>query len=692
MGNAESNVTSGVKKQTDSGSLKIYSLVNLKGGGELITLMKEVSKARDHSTQLDGRIRELVLPFLYNNGEGRLVPIQELVLTRNKDRPKHKQLPQNRDADAKSEARSLTINIANNGENEGNPQFREVCWDLDQRGSVGESALHMCFLISSPLHADLAKRLVKLFPKLINDIYQSDEYYGENVLHMAIVNEDPAMVKFLLDHGVNYHERATGAFFTPEDQKPTRTDNLEHEHVDLSLKTDYKGYVYWGEYPLSFAACLAQEECYRLLLAKGADPDMQDTNGNTVLHILVIQNKLEMFNMAYECGASLDIKNRQGLTPLTLAAKLAVKDIYFHILKLQREIYWELGNITCAAYPLDDIDTIDSTTGDINKLSVLNLVVYGERLHHLDMLSGLLADLLNAKWNTFVKFRFYRQFATFFLYFAVSLSCFVMRPGPIGTKMNSHLIHQFNHSRHVYLANVSIIHPENVTLNHCYLLERETTAQKVRWTMETLTALGGLLYLLDAIREAQFLGYQTFTQNMMTVPSRVLFMFSCCVLMTMIPLRFTCSHQAEDICAVCVMLTAAAYFLFFCRGFKIVGPFVVMIYKMILTDLLCFVTIYLVFVLGFAQAYYVIFLSYRAEKPSFFDDPIQSVLAMFVMSLSEFGDTYEQFHHTAHQNIAKTFFIMYMALVALLLINMLIAMMGKTYQDIAERKNEWMRQ
>ncbi|GBM01261.1 hypothetical protein AVEN_170316-1 [Araneus ventricosus] len=91
-------------------------------------------------------------------------------------------------------------------------------------------------------------------------------------------------------------------------------------------------------------------------------------------------------------------------------------------------------------------------------------------------------------------------------------------------------------------------------------------------------------------------------------------------------------------------------------------------------------------------AYYVIFLSYKADKPSFFDDPIQSILAMFIMSLSEFGDIYEQFHHTHHQNIAKVFFIMYMALVALLLINMLIAMMGKTYQDIAERKNEWMRQ
>ncbi|GFR13821.1 TRP channel protein nanchung [Trichonephila clavata] len=94
----------------------------------------------------------------------------------------------------------------------------------------------------------------------------------------------------------------------------------------------------------------------------------------------------------------------------------------------------------------------------------------------------------------------------------------------------------------------------------------------------------------------------------------------------------------------------------------------------------------------FIRPYYVIFLSYKADKPSFFDDPIQSVLAMFIMSLSEFGDIYEQFHHTRHQNIAKIFFIMYMALVALLLINMLIAMMGKTYQDIAERKNEWMRQ
>jgi len=53
-----------------------------------------------------------------------------------------------------------------------------VCWDLDQRGGVGEHILHICFLSSSPVHTALAKRLLKYFPKLIFDLYMGDEYYG----------------------------------------------------------------------------------------------------------------------------------------------------------------------------------------------------------------------------------------------------------------------------------------------------------------------------------------------------------------------------------------------------------------------------------------------------------------------------------------------------------------------------------
>lgn len=81
--------------------------------------------------------------------------------------------------------------------------------------------------------------------------------------------------------------------------------------------------------------------------------------------------------MAYELGSKLSIRNIQELTPLTLSARLARIDMFFHILNIEREIYWQIGSITCAAYPLSQIDTIDTETGQISKKSALNLVVFG---------------------------------------------------------------------------------------------------------------------------------------------------------------------------------------------------------------------------------------------------------------------------------------------------------------------------
>ena len=88
-------------------------------------------------------------------------------------------------------------------------------------------------------------------------------------------------------------------------------------------QTDYYGYVAWGEYSHCFAAVLNQEECYRLILAKGGNPDMKDINGCTVTHILVVFDNMKMFDMAVECGAAINMENKNHLTPLTMAAYLA---------------------------------------------------------------------------------------------------------------------------------------------------------------------------------------------------------------------------------------------------------------------------------------------------------------------------------------------------------------------------------
>ena len=113
--------------------------------------------------------------------------------------------------------------------------------------------------------------------------------------------------------------------------------------VDVCLKTDYGGFVYWGEYSLNFAAVLSQEECYRLILNKGANHDLQDTNGCTVTHILVIYDLMRMFDIAVELGAAINILNNQQLTPLSTASFLARTEMFFHIANIEREVYWQIG-------------------------------------------------------------------------------------------------------------------------------------------------------------------------------------------------------------------------------------------------------------------------------------------------------------------------------------------------------------
>ena len=58
---------------------------------------------------------------------------------------------------------------------------------------------------------------------------------------MSAVAEDPTMVKYLLEEGCSYHERAYGNFFCADDQKISRSDSLDHEEVDICLQTNYHG-------------------------------------------------------------------------------------------------------------------------------------------------------------------------------------------------------------------------------------------------------------------------------------------------------------------------------------------------------------------------------------------------------------------------------------------------------------------
>lgn len=253
---------------------------------------------------MDKHIYDLVRPLLYNEGRGKLVPLSRIWMSRI--------------ASDKSSSLKEYDELACNNDSSFITRYRWVCWRLEERGFVGETALHICFLLSTPTHMILARKLLAMFPMLINDIYTCDEYFGESSLHMAIVNENVKIVKLLLDHGANVHERCLGSFFLPIDQKDKANGlirrafdkfkqqagaNLADVDTDLnqidlqsnyfsSFNTNYDGHAYWGEYPLSFATCLGLADCYKLLLAKGANPNRQDSNGNATLHMAVIADRI----------------------------------------------------------------------------------------------------------------------------------------------------------------------------------------------------------------------------------------------------------------------------------------------------------------------------------------------------------------------------------------------------------------
>ena len=103
-----------------------------------------------------------------------------------------------------------------------------------------------------------------------------------------------------------------------------------------------------------------------MILARGANHDLVDSNGNSVTHILVVFDNMRMFDLAVECGASINIKNKLNMTPLTVAAYLAHMEMFFHIVSMEREVYWQIGAVCCSAYPIEQLDTINSSTGTVH--------------------------------------------------------------------------------------------------------------------------------------------------------------------------------------------------------------------------------------------------------------------------------------------------------------------------------------
>uniref|UniRef100_A0A2K5QJJ1 Transient receptor potential cation channel subfamily V member 4 n=1 Tax=Cebus imitator TaxID=2715852 RepID=A0A2K5QJJ1_CEBIM len=169
-----------------------------------------------------------------------------------------------------------------------------------------------------PVLLDIAERTGNM-REFINSPFRDIYYRGQTALHIAIERRCKHYVELLVAQGADVHAQARGRFFQPKDEG---------------------GYFYFGELPLSLAACTNQPHIVNYLTEnphKKADMRRQDSRGSTVLHALVAiadntRENTKFVTKMYDllllkCArlfpdSNLEaVLNNDGLSPLMMAAK-----------------------------------------------------------------------------------------------------------------------------------------------------------------------------------------------------------------------------------------------------------------------------------------------------------------------------------------------------------------------------------
>uniref|UniRef100_A0A8U7P9A9 Transient receptor potential cation channel subfamily V member 3 n=1 Tax=Corvus moneduloides TaxID=1196302 RepID=A0A8U7P9A9_CORMO len=493
-----------------------------------------------------------------------------------------------------------------------------------------------------------------ILERFINAAYTEDAYKGQTALNIAIERRQYEITQSLIEKGADVNARAQGIFFNPK-----------HKHEGF----------YFGETALALAACTNQPDIIELLMDNArTNISSQDSRGNNILHALVTvaedsktQNDfvIRMYDMILLKSKDRNLettKNKEGLTPLQLAAKTGKLEILKYI--LSREIRekpnrslsrkftdWAYGPVQSSLYDLTELDT----TADN---SVLEIIVYNTNIGNRHEMLTLepLNSLLRMKWKKFARHMFFMSCCFYFLY-------------------------------NVTLTLVSYHRPnENVAPPYPLALTRG-----VGWLQlsgQVMVMLGALflaikesvaIFLLrpsdlQSILSDAWFHFAFFIQALLVIFSVFLYLFS---------------YKEHLVCLVLAMALGWANMLYFTRGFQSMGIYSVMIQKVILQDVIKFLVVYIVFLLGFGVALAALIETCQEGGECHSNSSLGPVLMdLFKLTLG-LGDLEIQ-QNSKYPVLFLLLLITFVVLTFVLLLNMLIALMGETVEDISkESEHIW---
>eukprot|EP00736_Rhodelphis_marinus_P000053 Rmarinus@m.15303 len=559
------------------------------------------------------------------------------------------------------------------------------------RGTEGETVGHLCCLqMHDPIHKLLLKILVDLYPSLLDTTYTKRLYKGETLLHMAIVKKDKEMVDFFLDRGARVDIPVEGDFFTPK------------EVFDLPIFGEVpSGCRYWGQYPLHFAALTGEFDMVKAILRhenKDTSPALQsvlhslvfcgskfpmDGIGNSMepdhskplakrIQAEMLKNELaffEMYSLLVDNGANEGVDEEgwdmvwSGISPFVLAAKLARKKMFFRFLETKKRKYWDYGPVVCYGYPLENLDTV-LPDGRLDRNSALQIIVDRalDSEKHLNMLDGMLLRLLDNKYLK-VRMYFYLSVLLHVSYVALITLVVLLRPEEKAWEINN---------------NVDAV---RLVMEVAIVVLTMFTAVEEYMQISDVTHLyfHGNERILTCVRQ-YFAG---------TGIMSVLRMICIVCVGTGVVMRVAHDDAERESLALAAMC-AWSYSLYLLRAVPFVGPLVIMLCQIMIRDIFPFLAIYVIFLMGSSLGYYVLFAD--VDTSDILDGDIANgveqfstlpkTLATLFHLMWTWEIDYSVYDEASVPQVAKFLYVVYITFFAIIMLNILIAMMNNTYKKI----------
>lgn len=513
-----------------------------------------------------------------------------------------------------------------------------------------------------PLLVDIAEQTGNL-REFINTPFRDVYYRGQTALHIAIERRCKKYVELLVEKGADLHAQARGRFFQPKNEG---------------------GYFYFGELPLSLAACTNQPDMVHYLTEnphKKADLRRQDSRGNTVLHALVhiadntrdnTRFLTKMYDLLLIKSAKLypdsnleTILNNDGMSPLMMAAKLGKIGVFQHIIRreikdeearhLSRKFKdWAYGPVYSSLYDLSSLDTCGE------EVSVLEILVYNSRIENRHEMLAVepINELLRAKWQRFGAVTFYISVISYL---------FTM----------------------IVFTLVAFYRPTEGLPPYPY----KTSTDHLRLAGELITVGSGVFFFLSNIKDL-FLKKCPGVNSLFIDGSFQLLYFIYSVLVLVAAALYLSGIESYVMVMAFALVLGWTNTLYFTRGLKLTGTYSIMIQKILFKDLFRFLLVYVLFMIGYASALFSLLIvsppngDESCPKGRDTDTFSNFLLDLFKLTIG-IGEL-EMIHCAKYPAVFLILLVTYIILTFVLLLNMLIALMGETVGQVSkESKKIW---